>query len=99
MIKKLEAYNKFPSAPLKTVLDSEWDVVSAFHRALKWFKTNPKIIWIKSHQDEKVYNTNKMPLDAYLNSQVDTLATTGLKRLQENPIIPMDPDTKIQFHI
>jgi hypothetical protein len=36
-----------------------------------------------------------MPLDAYLNSEADELATTGLKRLQEKPIVPMDPDTII----
>jgi hypothetical protein len=40
-----------------------------------------------------------MPLDAYLNSEADEQATTGLKRLQEKPIIPMDPNTSIQFHI
>jgi hypothetical protein len=40
-----------------------------------------------------------MPLDAYLNSEADELATTGLKRLQENPKVPLDPDTVIQFHI
>jgi hypothetical protein len=40
-----------------------------------------------------------MPLDAYLNSEADELATTGLKRLQEKSIVPMDPDTVIQFSI
>jgi hypothetical protein len=40
-----------------------------------------------------------MPLDAYLNSEADELATSGLKRLQEKPIIPMDPSTFFQFHI
>jgi hypothetical protein len=40
-----------------------------------------------------------MPLDAYLNSEADEQATTGLKRLQEKLIIPMDPNTSIQFHI
>jgi hypothetical protein len=36
----------------------------------------------------------------YLNSEADKLATTGLKRLQEKPIItPLDPNTEIQFHI
>ena len=34
MIKKLKAYDAYPTAPLKTVLDSEWDVLSALHRAL-----------------------------------------------------------------
>jgi hypothetical protein len=41
MIKKLKAYDKYPIAPLKTVLDLEWDVLSALYRALKWFKTYP----------------------------------------------------------
>jgi len=99
MIKKLKAYDKYPTAPLTTVLHSEWDVLSALHRALKWFKTYPKINWVKSHQDDKVYDKTEMPLDAYLNSEADELATIGLKRLQEKPIVPMDPNTAIQFHI
>jgi hypothetical protein len=40
-----------------------------------------------------------MPLDAYLNSEADKLATIGLKRLQEKPLVPMDHNTSIQFHI
>jgi hypothetical protein len=99
MIKKLAAYEEYPTAPLSTVLDSEWDVLSALHRALQWFTKYPKINWVKSHQDDKVYDTTEMPLDAYLNSEADELATTGLKRLQGKPIIPMDPHTSIQFHI
>jgi hypothetical protein len=99
MIKKLKAYNNYPTAPLTTVLDSEWDVLSALHRELQRFRTYPKINWVKSHQDEKVYNKQEMPLDAYLDSEADELATTGLKRLQEKPTIPMDPNTIIQFHI
>ena len=99
MIKKLKAYDEYPTAPLKTVLDSEWDVLSALHRALKSFTRYPKINWVKSHQDDKVYDKTAMPLDAYLNLEADELATTGLKRLQEKPIIPMDPDTMIQFHL
>jgi hypothetical protein len=54
------------------------------HRALKWFKTYSKINWVESHQDNKVYKLRDIPLDAYLNSEADKLATTGLKRLQEN---------------
>jgi hypothetical protein len=99
MIKKLKAYGKYPTAPLTTVLDSEWDVLSALHRALKHFKTYPKISWVKSHQDDKVYDAMEMPLNAYLNSEADELATIGLKRLQEKPIVPLDPETAIQFHI
>jgi hypothetical protein len=99
MIKKLKAYDKYPTAKLGMVLDSEWDVLSALHKALKWFKTYPKISWVKSHQDDKVYDQIEMPLNAYLNSEADELATVGLKRLQEKPIVPMDPDTAIQFHI
>jgi hypothetical protein len=88
MIKKLEAYGEYPTAPLAAVLDSEWDVLSALHRALKWFRTYPKVKWVKSHQDDKEYDKNEMPLDAYLNSEADELATTGLKRLQEKPKAP-----------
>ena len=99
MMKKLKSYDKYPTAPLKTVLNSEWDVLSALHRSLKWFNTYPKINWVKSHQDDKVYDATAMPLDAYLNSVADELATIGLKRLQEKPIVPMDPETALQFHI
>ena len=98
-INKLEAYDQYPTAPLATVLDSEWDVLSALHRALKWFRTSPKISWVKSHQDETVFDKEAMPLNAYLNSEADELATIGLKRLQEKPRVPVDPDTAIQFHI
>ena len=55
MMKKLKAFDKFPTAPLSMVLDPEWDVLSALHLALKWFPTHPKISWVKSHQDDKVY--------------------------------------------
>ena len=99
MIKKLEAYSEYPTAPLKTVLHSEWDVLSALHRALQRFPTYPKINWVKSHQDDKVYDEKEMPLDAYLNSEADELATIGLKRLQEKPMVPMDPDTFVQYHL
>jgi hypothetical protein len=57
--------------------------------SIKWFKTYPKITWVKSHQDEKVYDKQEMPLDAYLNSEADEQATTGLKRLQEKSIVPI----------
>ena len=81
------------------VLDPEWDVLSALHLALKWFPTYPKISWVKSHQDDKVYFDNPMPTDAYLNSEADELATIGLKRLQGKPCVPPDPNTAIQFHL
>jgi hypothetical protein len=58
-----------------------------------------KIKCLKSHQDDKVYDVQAMPLDAYLISEADELATIGLKRLQEKPFVPMDPNTSIQFHI
>jgi hypothetical protein len=34
-----------------------------------------------------------------LNSEADELATTGLKRLQEKLIVPLDPDAVVQFRI
>jgi hypothetical protein len=61
--------------------------------------TYRKINWVKSHQDNKMYEAKEMPLDVYLNSEADELATTGLKQLQEKPSVPMDPDTVIQFNI
>jgi hypothetical protein len=99
MIKKLKAYGKYSTPPLATILDSEWDVLSALHRALQWFKIYPKISWVKSHQDDKVFDATEMPIDAYLRSEADKLATTVLKRLQEKPIAPFDPKMIIQFHI
>jgi hypothetical protein len=71
MIKKLKALDKYPTALLTTLLDSEWDVLSALHQALKRFKSCPKINWVESHQDEKVYDIQEIPLDAYLNSEAD----------------------------
>ena len=35
MITKLKAYDEYPTARLATALNSEWDVLSALHRALK----------------------------------------------------------------
>jgi hypothetical protein len=54
---------------------------------------------VKSHQDDRVYDATSMPLDAYLNSEADELATTGLKRLQDKPHVPMDPNTVVQYHL
>ena len=55
---------------------------------------------MKSHQeDDLVFDIKEMPLNAYLNLEADEVATIGLKRLQEKPKVPMDPDTAIQFHI
>jgi hypothetical protein len=99
MLTKSKAFDSYPTASLQTVLHSEWGVMSALHRALKWFPTYPKINWVKSHQDDKVYDNTEMPLDAYLNSEADELATTVLKRLQEKPSVPMDPATMTQFHL
>jgi hypothetical protein len=54
MLKKLRAYDKYPTAPLATIL----------HRALQRFTKDPKICWVKSHQDDKVYyDTTAIPLD------------------------------------
>jgi hypothetical protein len=98
-MKKLKAFDKYPSASLSIVLDSEWDVLSALHRALKWFPKYPKIDWVKIHQDDKVYIQTEMPINAFLYSEADELATIGLKTLQEKPRVPMDPNTAIQFHL
>ena len=46
-----------------------------------------------------VFDKEAMPLNAYLHSEVDELATIGLKRPQEKLKVPMDPETAIQFHI
>jgi hypothetical protein len=40
-----------------------------------------------------------MPINAFLYSEADELATIGLKTLQEKPRVPMDPNTAIQFHL
>ena len=62
MMKKLEAYSEYPTTPLETVLHSEQDILSALHRAFGWFPTYPKINWVKSHQDDKVYGKTEMPI-------------------------------------
>lgn len=51
--------------------------MSALHIALKWFPTYPEINWVKSCQDDKVYNKTEMPLNVFLNSEADELDTTG----------------------
>ena len=99
MMKNLKAFDKFPMASLSMVLDSELDVLSALHGALKWFPTYPKISWVKIHQDNKVYLDTVMPTDAYLKAEADELATIGLKRLQEKLCVQLDPSTAIQFHL
>jgi hypothetical protein len=74
MMKKLKAYNKYPTASLTALLDSEWDVLSALHSALKLFKMYPTIKWVERHQEDKVYELTEMPIGAYLNSEAE--ATT-----------------------
>jgi len=39
-------------------------------------------------QDDIVYDKKEMPLDAYLNSEADELATTELERIQNGHTIP-----------
>jgi hypothetical protein len=39
MITKLKEYNKYTMAPVTTVLNSEWDVLSALHREIQWFNS------------------------------------------------------------
>jgi hypothetical protein len=79
MITKLNAYDEYPTASLAAVLDSEWYILSALSIALKRFKTYPKINWVKSHQDDKVYDKIAMPLDAYLK-RTRTRTRTRTKR-------------------
>ena len=71
----------------------------SFTQGIEMLQNQTKDQLGKSHQDNKVYNIQEMPLDAYLNSEADELATIGLKKLQEKPIVPLDPDTSINFHI
>jgi hypothetical protein len=84
MIKKLKAYDEYPTAPLTTVLDSEWDVLSALHRALQWPTKYAKIsldAYLNSEADELA-------------------TTTELNILQEKPIVPLDPKMlSCNFHI
>jgi hypothetical protein len=47
-----------------------------------------------------VENTYKNPYSLKaVNSEADELATIGLERLQEKPMVPLDPDAVVQFHI
>jgi hypothetical protein len=104
MMKKLKAIDKYLTASLSMVLDSEWDVLSALQQALQWFPTYPKINWVKSHHDDKVYNKTEIPVDAYLNSETDELATFGLKYTPGKTESTHGPThththTAIQFHL
>jgi hypothetical protein len=46
-----------------------------------------------------VYDATPMPMDVYLNSEADELATIGLKRLKEKPYVPMEPHSVVQYHL
>ena len=39
MLDKLKELDEYPTAHLKTVMDSEWDVLYALHKAIKAFPT------------------------------------------------------------
>ena len=52
MLDKLEELGEYPTAHLKTVMDSEWDVLYALHTTIKAFPATITVEWVASHQDD-----------------------------------------------
>ena len=52
-----------------------------------------------SHQDDdpKV-KISDLPLGAQLNIVADKLATTGLQKLNQKPMVPIEPTSEVMFH-
>ena len=99
MLDKLEEMNKYPTAHLKTTLNSEWDVLSALNTTIKEFPTVPILEWVASHQDDDpTTNINNLTLGAQLNIAADELATYALQSFHPKPRVPMDPSSEVLFH-
>ena len=94
MLDKLEELGEYPTAHLKTVTDSEWDVLYALHKTINTFPATISVEWVASHQDDDPNVTIiDLSLGAQLNIQADKLATTGLHESKMKPIVPMDPSS------
>ena len=99
MVNKLKAMSKYPTAHLKCAMDPEWDILQAIHRVMSKMKEQPKLEWVRSHQDDDPdEDISKLSEPAQLNIKADALATQGLNKLESNPKVPMDPSTEVLLH-
>ena len=99
MVNKLDAMNKYPTAPLKCTMDPEWDVLQAIHTVMSKMKEQPELVWVRSHQDDDPdEDISKLDKSAQLNIKADALATQGLNKLESNPRVPMDPTAEVLLH-
>lgn len=92
---KIAKMDKHLSAPVKMILDPDWDVLSTLYRELQRFSKRPELSWIGSHKDDK---KKKLELETQLNVHADELVTIGLQRLCSKQHVPLDPDSKVQLH-
>ena len=77
MLDKLKEIGEYPTAHFKTVMDSEWDVLYALHKAIKAFPKPITVEWAASHQDDDLkVKISDLPLGVQLNIVADKLATT-----------------------
>ena len=91
--------NKYPTAHLKTTLDSEWDILSALNQTIYTFPTVPILEWVASHQDDDPnIRIENLTLGAQLNIAADELATYALQSFHQKPRVPMDPTSEVLFH-
>lgn len=93
---KIKSTSKYPLAPLKMTMHSEWDVLYAFYEELKWFPHRPTFEFFPSHQDDDDHTSLSLP--AQLNVDIDELALKGLEQLAPKFYLPLDPIAKVQLN-
>ena len=97
--KKLDYFNSYRLAIVKTVLDSEWDVLNGIHSLTKTFPALPVFTHVLGHQDDTIPYT-QLPLVSQLNVQADKLAPAELHDFSSHvPKVPFDPTSCIMFHL
>ena len=88
-----------PTADLKTVIDSEWDILQALCGLMKQLNEQPKLEWVSSHQDDdQTINNKKLPIGTQLNIESDTLVTKGLQCLHPKSCLPLDQSLEVLLH-
>ena len=97
LVKKVSYFSKYHLAPVKCVLHSEYDVLFQAFQLLNAYPTQPGILHVEGHQDDKIPYIN-LPLPAQLNVDADRLATRELFE-QPNLIhhVPLFPSSKVQL--
>jgi hypothetical protein len=100
LVKKVSYFSKYRLAPVKCVLQSEYDDVFQAFQAFQLLSAYPaqtKILHVKGHQDDKISYAN-LPLPAQLNVDANQLAT---RELRERPNlihqVPLFPSCKVQL--